>query len=360
MIERFPFAEVNPREARIDNWLSTPREGVTLTLGEGYEHEPGGEGAASLATITPCAIAHARAQMGRTILVRGMLDGHDVEIMCDTGLVETLVGHSFGPVDQSLLASGERALVLEHAMAGIIAMLERDFGMAVRFEWAAPDVESDLPVIGAVRLVLQQKPRPGHAVIHGAAPVAEMFRSFVESCAPGRPNGLKPNIHVALIFGSTRLSIAEMRGLAVGDTILIDDTFEADRPLRAIAGKTLIAAARFSGPRVETVSGFAPLRGGNAFRWLIEPIEGVNFNMAEPDNIVASSLGDMKVRLVFEVGRAELSVAEIERLGPGHVFELSRASDGHVDVIAGGRVIGSGEIVKIGDDIGVRLKRIAT
>ncbi|MGL4728388.1 MAG: FliM/FliN family flagellar motor switch protein, partial [Bosea sp. (in: a-proteobacteria)] len=114
------------------------------------------------------------------------------------------------------------------------------------------------------------------------------------------------------------------------------------------------------GQRVETVTGFSPLRGGNAFRWLIEPIEGVNFNMAEADNIVASSLGDMKVRLVFEVGRAELSVAEIERLGPGHVFELSRASDGHVDVIAGGRVIGSGEIVKIGDDIGVRLKRIAT
>ncbi|MGL4728802.1 MAG: hypothetical protein ACRCWO_08590, partial [Bosea sp. (in: a-proteobacteria)] len=132
MIERFTFAEVNAREMRIDNWLSSPREGVTLTLGDGYEDDTAPEGRAGLATISPCAIAHARERMGRTILIHAMIDGQDVEIMCDTGLVETLVEHAFGQIDQSLLASGERALVLEHATSGIISMLERDFGVSVR------------------------------------------------------------------------------------------------------------------------------------------------------------------------------------------------------------------------------------
>jgi type III secretion protein Q len=359
MIERFPFAEVTLRQARIDNWLSMPRDGVTITLGEAYD-DAGGQMDAPLATLIPCAIAHARAQMGRTILIHALIDGHDAEIMCETGLVEALAAFSFGQVDQSLLASGERALVLEHALGGVIAMLERDFGILAKFEWAAPDVASDLPAIGGVQLSLPQKARPGHAVLHGEAQVGQMFTAFVEHCAPAPPLGLRPGIHVSMIFGSTTLSLAEMRGLSLGDTILIDDTFEAERPLRAIAGKAMIAAARFSGPRVETVTSFSPLRGGSPFRWLVEPLEGVNFKMAESDNLSTSSLNDMKVRLVFEVGRAEMSVSEIERLGPGHVFELARASDGHVDVIAGGRVIGSGEIVKIGDDLGVRLKRIAS
>jgi type III secretion protein Q len=359
MIERFPFAEVSLREARIDNWLALPRNGVVLNLGESYEN-PAGDRGPPLVAIVPCAIAIARGRMGRTILIHSQIDGHDVEIMVETGLVEALVSHSFGKVDQSLLASGERALVLEHALSGIIDMLDRDFGMAAKCEWAAPDVRSDLPPVGAVQLTLPARSRPGHAIIHASAPVAEMFRSFVENCPPGPPLALRPGIHVSMIFGSTTLTMAEMRGLSMGDTILIDDTFEADRPLRAIAGKAMIAAARFSGTRVETVTGFSPLRGGSPFRWLIEPLDGVNFKMAETDNLSTSSLNDMKVRLVFEVGRAEMSVAEIERLGPGHVFELARASDGHVDVIAGGRVIGSGEIVKIGDDIGVRLKRIAS
>jgi type III secretion protein Q len=359
MIERFPFAEISLREARIDNWLALPRTGVLLNLGEAYE-EAGGDARPPLATIVPCAIGAARGRIGRSILIHAMIDGHDAEILCETGLVEALVWHSFGKIDQSLLASGERALVLEHALSGIIDMIERDFGMAAKCEWAAPDVRSDMPAVGAVQLTLPTRSRPGHAIIHGAGPVAEMFRAFVEHCPPGPPLALRPGIHVSMIFGSTTLAMAEMRGLSVGDTILIDDTFEAERPLRAIAGKAMIAAARFAGTRVETVTGFSPLRGGSPFRWLIEPLDGVNFKMAESDNLSTASLNDMKVRLVFEVGRAEMSVAEIERLGPGHVFELARASDGHVDVIAGGRVIGSGEIVKIGDDIGVRLKRIAS
>jgi type III secretion protein Q len=358
MIERFPFAEVSPRQARIDNWLSMPREGVTLTLGEAYEEA--GDAIPPLATLTPCAIGHANARMGRTILIHALVDGHDAEIMCETGLVEALAAYAFGQMDQSLLASGERALVLEHALGGMIALLERDFGILAKFDWAAPDVASNLPAIGGVQLALPSKSRPGHAVLHGEGPVAEMFRSFVEHCRPGPPLGLRPAIHVSMVFGSTTLSMAEMRGLSMGDTILIDDIFEAERPLRAVAGKAMIAAARFAGPRVETVTTFSPLRGGSLFRWLAEPLEGVNVKMADSDNLSTSSLNDMKVRLVFEVGRAEMSVSEIERLGPGHVFELARASDGHVDVIAGGRVIGSGEIVKIGEDIGVRLKRIAS
>jgi type III secretion protein Q len=182
----------------------------------------------------------------------------------------------------------------------------------------------------------------------------------VGQCLLAPPLNISPAIHISILFGATTLSLRDLRGLETGDTVLIDDRFSPDRPLRAVAGKTLVAEARFAGSHIEAMSGFSPVRGGSAFRWMIEPLEGVQLDMNDTNQIATNQLGDMKVKLVFEVGRAELSVDEIEKLGPGHVFQVSRATDGHVDVIAGGRVIGSGELVKIGDDIGVRLKRVAS
>ncbi len=344
----------------MDRWLSRPREGVTITLGERHGEAPEEAADLATATVTPCAVSDARAHIGRTVLIHALVDGHDAEIICDLGLVQTLVKHVFGDIDQSLLGSSERALVLEHALGAMVALLERDFDMAVRFEWAAQDVESDLPVVGAASVTLPGKTRPGHVIIHGLDAVGMLFRNFVEHCPPGPPVRVRSNIHVSLVFGSTVISVAEMRGLSAGDTILVDECFESDKPLRAVAGKALIAPARFSGPRIEAVAEFAPPKAGAGFRWLVEPPQGVNVNMPDPENLMTNSLGDMKVRLVFEIGRAEISVADIEKLGPGYVFDVTRATDGHVDIIAGGRVIGSGEIVKIGDEIGIRLKRIAS
>ncbi len=360
MNERFPFAELATRDVRRENWLSIPRHGVTFALGEA--HAPSTADGAQSRTVSfePCPVHAARVHTGHAILVRAVIDGHDAEIFCDAATVQEVTRQAFGTVDQSLLASRERALVIEHVAGDILAMLERQFGCQVTFHWASPDVEPDLPSVGAVQIRLDGRPRPGFAVLHGGAPVAEMFHEWVESCALRPLESHQLMIDVSLLFGATTLAMAELRDLSVGDTVLIDDKFPVDRPLRAIAGKKLVADARFSGAQIEAVSRFSALRGGQTFRWMTEPLEGVQLDMNDSANIATNQLGDMKVRLVFEVGRAELSVSEIERLGPGHVFQVSRASDGHVDVIAGGRVIGSGELVKIGEDIGVRLKRIAS
>lgn len=64
----------------------------------------------------------------------------------------------------------------------------------------------------------------------------------------------------------------------------------------------------------------------------------------------------LPVELGFELGRTEMSIGELADLQPGYVFPLAAALEGsNVTIRANGRVAGRGELVAIGDTLGVRL-----
>jgi type III secretion protein Q len=69
-----------------------------------------------------------------------------------------------------------------------------------------------------------------------------------------------------------------------------------------------------------------------------------------------AGVGSIPVRIEFAIGEITLPFGELERIEPGYVFELGRAIDGaSVDIRANGRRIGRGQIVAIGDTLGVRI-----
>ena len=69
-------------------------------------------------------------------------------------------------------------------------------------------------------------------------------------------------------------------------------------------------------------------------------------------------LDQLPVRLVFESGRAELPLGALRTLGVGHVFELGRDAAGPIDIMANGKRIGEGELVRIGDTTGIRVRQL--
>ena len=69
-------------------------------------------------------------------------------------------------------------------------------------------------------------------------------------------------------------------------------------------------------------------------------------------------LDDLPVKLVFELGRVDLSLREIRQLAPGAVVALARPLEDSVDVIANGRRIGRGNLIRVGDSLGVRIARL--
>lgn len=74
-------------------------------------------------------------------------------------------------------------------------------------------------------------------------------------------------------------------------------------------------------------------------------------NLAETEGL----LGDIKVPLVVELGRVDVTASDVARLRPGQVIELSRGPGDPVDLVVEGRAIGKGELVEVDGELGVRL-----
>jgi type III secretion protein Q len=72
----------------------------------------------------------------------------------------------------------------------------------------------------------------------------------------------------------------------------------------------------------------------------------------EPD------VGRTPVKVVFEVGRVDLSLTEAQALLPGAVIPVGRLAGEGLDIVANGQRIGYGTIVNVGGSIGVRVTRL--
>ena len=71
-------------------------------------------------------------------------------------------------------------------------------------------------------------------------------------------------------------------------------------------------------------------------------------------NFTASD--NLEVLLSFQVGHLKLPLKELRQIGPGFTFDLQkRLIDHRVSIFANGMLFATGELVSIGDFIGVRI-----
>ena len=67
---------------------------------------------------------------------------------------------------------------------------------------------------------------------------------------------------------------------------------------------------------------------------------------------------DVPVELTVEIGRKNLKIADILRLGPGSVVELTKDNGEPLDVYVNNRLVARGEAVVVGERYGVRLTEV--
>ena len=68
-----------------------------------------------------------------------------------------------------------------------------------------------------------------------------------------------------------------------------------------------------------------------------------------------SHLADVPVYLDIELDRKILTARDILKLEARSVIKLPRSAGENIDILVGGILIGSGEIVVIGETVGVRI-----
>lgn len=144
----------------------------------------------------------------------------------------------------------------------------------------------------------------------------------------------------AAVLGSTSLPLADARGLEPHDIIIVDNAaFTPD----ALECSLAVGRARRH-------AGRALLQEGRLH--LIEfAVEGAPC-MTNPEEVI----DDIPVTLRFELAQWQAPLANVSGLAPGSVIDLGKSIDSQVITVwVGERCIGSGQLVAVGERLGVRL-----
>jgi flagellar motor switch protein FliN len=67
------------------------------------------------------------------------------------------------------------------------------------------------------------------------------------------------------------------------------------------------------------------------------------------------SAADLPVHLTVEVGRIQMTAKELMALAPGNLIELNVSPEQGVDLVINGKKVGRGELIRMGDILGVRI-----
>lgn len=180
---------------------------------------------------------------------------------------------------------------------------------------------------------------------------AQLQRLLVETSEREMAEALLPThlpLQWAAVAGSTRLTATEVRGLEEHDVVLIDDTKPATNGLGCWLGV---------GP-TRRFAGRAMLRNGGQLQ-IVHVATGGDIDMSANTQSVLSEktgFGEIPVTVRFELAHWNASLAEVGKLVGGSVVDLGqRIDDQSVSVWVEERCIGKGQLVAVGERLGVRL-----
>ncbi|MBA1142425.1 type III secretion system cytoplasmic ring protein SctQ [Mesorhizobium sp. CCANP35] len=244
------------------------------------------------------------------------------------------------------------SLIVELALEPLVARMEEQTQLDVQLlgvreaTTLAPYLELDIgfgPVSGQGRLFL-------FSPLDGLVPSA--FRALGELVGqlPRQPREVSPELPaiVAGVIGTLCVPAAVLRQACIGD-VLLPDISPFGRGQITLSLGQLWAGADIEGDDLILRGPFRPRS------CLLENVPMSTQPQSQQEQS-QPDLDDVEIVLVFECGRWPMPLGDLRSAGEGHVFELGRPIDGPVDIVANGRRIGRGDIVRVGDELGVRLR----
>lgn len=252
------------------------------------------------------------------------------------------------------LGDVQAGMLLELAFLPLLKTLETqlqtDIQVLRRLE-AAEESEGLIPL----RFLLRGLPS-GDSIVelmlsHESAD--RLARTLDEFAVPS-PAAAQLPVSVRLCCDSIDLTCEELSSLRPGDIVLPDRLAGEPKPMLALIAERFGAYVERGPDGLRLTSGLQDFHADAEGEWSMEqPADAVQ----EPA-LDEAALEQLPIRVVFEIGRLELPLAELRRLGPGYLLPLARPTENAVDIVANGGKIGTGSLVKIGDSIGVRVEKL--
>lgn len=143
-------------------------------------------------------------------------------------------------------------------------------------------------------------------------------------------------VPVKVIAGEVRLTLVELQAVEVHDVLLADlAAYAQEKQARLWASGRALGAGT--------------LQGGSFTLKTLNPAGPTT--MAD----TAATVNDLEIQLTFVVGEATLTVGDLRTLAPGHVLQLTEPAGLGITICANGKPIGKGELIEVGDRLGVRV-----
>lgn len=245
------------------------------------------------------------------------------------------------------------SMLLELALLSLIEPLEQLSGHSIRVldqsgRADAATISAAFPLALMLRVQLAQGSPwtlPLRMNAESASLIAGLFDQYV---TPTPQPVAAVRVPLTVDSGEAQLSLAELRSLRPGDVLMLDDWPAAQ--VRLVLAHRLQARADRKGDTLI----------------LLESLTAVSFLKETPMTETAvgpspdATLDELPLTVVCQVGSVEMSLAQLRELGAGSLLPLApRLHDG-VDLMVNGRRVGQGQLVKIGDGLGVRVLSFAS
>lgn len=172
------------------------------------------------------------------------------------------------------------------------------------------------------------------------------------------------------VAGHLRLTFREIQGISTGDLLLINrvaQTTEGVGIALTVAGSALtLMRGQARGDTVQIMDDTGFEEG------MAETIEPPTWSdertgdtgVAAGDVAADAAAGEpdpfdsIELPLTFELGEQTLTLGELGSIAPGYVFRLPQTvSETSIAIRLNGRVVGNGQLVALGDALGVRVTR---
>lgn len=266
-------------------------------------------------------------------------------------LVERWLVQADPDVDLARLAPEHAALLLEFFLGSELAWLEEklECGIAVTAIENLDAASGAAPL--AFRLTGKQEDIICTLRLEHAGHAAQLGRLLdkSEKRAAGFPLDLP--VPASLWRGAVMVGAGDLQSLRPGDVVLLDEIENQAASALIVIGDRLVAPVEFTGPGARLIARPVPV-AGSKWEWIM------NNATDSVQTLEDSDLDGLPVTLVFELGRTALPLGDVKQLAPGAIVPLPEVTKETVDVIANGKRVGRGEIVRIGESLGVRVIRM--
>jgi len=280
------------------------------------------------------------------------IDAAEGEISVSRRILDALVATIDPTLSLDRLGASVAAIVIEFVLSEVLAAVETSVGcrlslVAIHPERLGRAKGERLPL--AFELGLDA----------AAVSTCELFLTprdalrlarHLGRCADAERTAIDLPFALCLRTAAATLTAGAIERLALDDVVLADVECRPGNTAIAVIGEHFVVPVELTPAGIAITA--RPMRGrGSSWEWSMDnPTES-----SGPTGLDDSEFDDLPVRLVFEIGRVELSLGEVQRLAPGALVPLARPLDEPLDIMANGRRLGRGTLVRIGQSLGVRI-----